>query len=126
MKFRRQQIDTATLPKRILEKWPASTLTEGFVPFPKKLLRRMREIFGDEDPLEALAVVLAIVDFKRPDLPRPPSTEFLSYVAGMEQIEFERVLKRLEQRGLVRISGDQEQLDVSLDGLVALMEKEGD
>src|SRR5438046_2120667 len=112
------------MPLRISEKWSATVLEEGFVPFPKKLVRCIPRLFGDPDGTKDLAAVLAIVDFKRPNLPRLPSKAFLAFLAGLEEREFDAALHRLEKKGYVRASGDADGLDVALDGLLNAIEME--
>jgi len=122
--FRRQKIDASKLPPRVLEKWPQSVLAEGFVPFPKTLLRRMHRLFPDSDSMKQLAVLLAIADFRRPNLSRSPSVDFLAFVAGLEKPDFQRALDQLAEKGYVRVSGDAEGLEVSMDGLAGLLDRE--
>jgi len=101
-----------------LAKWPAAVLGEGFVPFPKRLIRCVHEILKGPDAMKELAALLAIVDFKRPNLTRQPSRAFLAFLAGLEEQEFDRILRGLEQQGHVTIAGDADEMDVSLDGFL--------
>ena len=122
--FQRQRIDPARLPRQVVEKWSAAVLEEGFVPFPKKLVRCLHTLYPDTPAMKELAVLLAVVDFKRPNLTRPPSLAFLAFLAGLTESEFQDVLDRLQQKGLVSVWGDRDGLDVSLSGLLAYIESQ--
>ncbi len=86
--FSRQRINTSRLPATLAAKWSRPVLAEGFVPFPKLLLRCLPKIFTGEGAIEKLAVILAIVDFQRDELFRDPSLEYLAFVADMERDDF--------------------------------------
>src|ERR1043166_1949779 len=119
VRFRRQVIDSEKLPGSVVEKWGAPVLREGFVPFPKKLVRSMARLFGGSDAIKELAAVLAVVDFKRPNLTRAPSLAYLAFLAGMEEDDLMAALKRLEVKGYVQLEGDPEEgMVISLDGLL--------
>jgi hypothetical protein len=64
------------------------------------------------------------VDFNRPKLFRLPSLAFLSFVAGLDEQEVKAVLERLGKRGYIEVSGDSEQLNVKLAGLLKIIEVE--
>jgi hypothetical protein len=123
-KFERQLVNASKLPPHVLEKWSPSVLSEGFVPFPKKLVRSMRQIFNSPDSIKELAVVLAVVDFKRPNLTRKPSLAYLAFLAGFEESEFEAVLHQLELKGYIQTSGTHDGMEISLVGLMQTIEKE--
>lgn len=112
------------LPPQIVQKWSETVLSEGFVPFPKKLLRCLHRVFQGPDSSKELAVVLAIVDFNRLRLTRLPSLAFLSFVAGLNQAEVQVILERLKQKTYVQIVGDSEGLDINLNGLLKVIETE--
>jgi hypothetical protein len=112
------------IPSQVVEKWSPSVLNEGFVPFPKKLLRAIHRIFPDDDSMKELAVILAVVDFKRPNASRSPSLEYLAFLAGLEEDEFKAALSRLERKTYARVSNDSKGLEVSLDGLLKKIELE--
>jgi len=112
------------MPPRISEKWSPTVLEEGFVPFPKKLVRCIPRLFGYPEGAKDLAAVLAIVDFKRPNLTRLPSKAFLAFLAGLEEAEFSAALDRLQKKGYARVSGDTDGLNVALDGLLNAIELE--
>ena len=51
--------------------------------------------------MEELALLLAIIDFKRPSMTRDPSIEFLAFTIGFSVDETKRILSRLVDKGLV-------------------------
>ena len=122
--FIRQRVDSARLPQQVVNKWSESNLAEGFVPFPKKLARTLSRIFPDTDAMKELSALLAVADFKRPNLTRDPSVAFLAFLAGLSEEEFRAALGRLENKGLVRTEGDSESLRVSLQGLLDAVDKQ--
>lgn len=116
--FVRQQIPTDRLPRVVLEKWDGATLREGFVPFPKKLIRCLPKLFGGPHGVDNLATVLAIVDFRRPNLSRHPSAEFLAFIAGMSEAEFMGRLADLVNQSLIVVQGEKDALNVDLGPLI--------
>ena len=78
----------------------------------------MSQFLAGPQAVEELAVVLAIVDFRRPNVTRLPSLSYLAFVAGLDEPEFKEALTRLQQKGLIRVQGTLEGLDVRLDGLL--------
>ena len=122
--FKRQRIDVNKLPPHVLEKWSKETLAEGFVPFPKKLLRCLHQLFSDTKTMEELAVLLAIVDFKRPNLTHLPSRAYLSFLAGLPEDRFETAMDRLSAKGYVNVTGDLKGLQVSLEGFMLALEQQ--
>jgi len=121
--FHRQSVDTRRLPPQILHKWSATVLSEGFVPFPKKLLRCVHRLFEGPDPMKDLAVVLAIVDFSREKLVRQPSLAFLSFIAGLSEEDVKASLERLKAKSYIQVSGDSiTGLDIKIGGLLAMIE----
>jgi len=123
-KFSRQRIDVNDLPERIVGKWNKPVLVEGFIPFPKKLLRSLPRVFSGADAMKELAVVLAVVDFNRPKLFRAPSVAFLAFVAGLPENEVWEILCRLEQKSYIELSGERGSLEIRLSGLLAKIEAE--
>ena len=89
-----------------MAKWSPEVLSEGFVPFPKKLLRTLGSVFGPSPALDEVAAILAVVDFKRRNQTREPSIDYLSFIAGIPQADLSNALKRLEDRGLIEVSGN--------------------
>jgi hypothetical protein len=124
MKFHRQYIDVNKLPPQVVEKWSPSVLDEGFVPCPKKLVRCLHKLFTNAEAVQDLAAILAIVDFKRPNLTRMPSMEYLSFLAGLEVDQFKAALDRLEQKGYIRVTSERDGIAVSLDGLLKEIENQ--
>jgi hypothetical protein len=120
--YSRQRIDTDRLPAAVTAKWPRPVLSEGFVPFPKRLLRCCTKIFPGEEGLEDLVVALAIVDYLRPSQTKLPSLSYLAFLAGMTPERYEVVLQRLVDRKLVRAEGQPDALDVSISGLASAIE----
>jgi hypothetical protein len=122
--FKRQKVDVNRLPPLIIQKWSGAVLNEGFVPFPKRLLRCLHRVFDGPDAAKELAVVLAVADFNRPKLTRFPSLAFLSFVAGLPEPEVKVILGHLKQKSYIEISGDFDELDINLDGLLKIIETE--
>lgn len=102
MAFRK--INFEKVPAVTVFKWHGKeVLDEGYVALPKRLLRTMRETLTGKKPLSDLRVLLALVDYNRPDLERPPSLRYLASIAGMEESVVEERLEDLEKRKLVRV-----------------------
>jgi len=110
------------IPENVAFKWSANVLDEGFVPFPKRLLRCLGKCFAGDTAIDELRVVLAIVDYRRPRLPHPPSLEFLAFTADMEPQHFWTVLEGLKQKSLLNFEGTQAHLDVDLSPLLKKIE----
>jgi hypothetical protein len=122
--FHRQQIDTARLPQQVVEKWSANVLSEGFVPFPKRLVRSLHRIFPDVESMKELSALLSVVDYKRPNLTRPPSLAYLAFLAGLDEEEFTTALDRLVRKGHVQVAGDSDGMEITLNGFLVAIEKE--
>ena len=122
--FQRQRIDTARLPQQVVEKWSLGVLSEGFVPFPKKLVRSLHRIFPGVDSMKELSVLLAVVDYKRPNLSRPPSLAYLAFLAGLTEDEFTVALDRLVSKGHVQLAGDDNAMEITLNGILTAIERE--
>jgi hypothetical protein len=120
-KFERQTIKVDSLPAALRIKWPGEVLAEGFVPFPKRLLRNLSPFFGDDPGLKELAALLAVVDFKRPNPTRKPSMEYLAFIAGLDDVEFSDAIARLSRKGLLTVQGHDDDLDTSIEGLVTAL-----
>ncbi|MFO0976129.1 MAG: hypothetical protein U0996_06995 [Planctomycetaceae bacterium] len=118
MTFQRKK-NIAPQPPALNAKWPGKTLDEGFVPFPKRLLRCAGRIFGGAHAMEELCVMLAIVDFLRPDLYRWPSYEYLAFIAGMSEATVRRTVTALSERGLLVADEKSDgQVTLRIDGLI--------
>ena len=114
--FRRQRV--INVPETVAVKWSREVVNEGFVPFPKRLLRCVTSLLDGEDPLGELAVLLAIVDYRRPGLTRGPSLAFLAFVANMPVEKFRERLHRLEGKSLITVAGTDDDLKVDLKPLL--------
>jgi len=106
------------LPGALLLKWSPEVVDEGFVPFPKKLLRVLHQIFKGEEAMEELAVILAIVDYRRPNLTRPPSCGYLAFLAGLPDGRVREILKTLEAKELIKCMEGPIGIDVDIDGIL--------
>jgi hypothetical protein len=108
-------------------KWSEPVLDEGYVAYPKRLVRAAPRIFRGEHAMEQLAVALALVDYIRPDNSRPPSVGFLAFTAGLDAERFQERLRELADLGFVTWMGNREGLKYSLEGLQqAILENSGE
>ena len=114
--FDARKINPTRLPETVLAKWSAEILDEGFVPFPKRLLRCLVRLFGQAGSLAHLALILAVVDYKRPQLSRLPSADYLAFICGLSPKQFKENLTALKKKGWVSVHGDDSALDVNIDG----------
>jgi hypothetical protein len=101
--FQRQNIPRHALTDAVLAKWPEDVLAEGYVPFPKKLLRNLTRLFDGAHAMEDLAVILALVDYRRRNLSRDPSVQYVSFMSGLTRKEVDDTLKRLKKRKWVTV-----------------------
>src|SRR5437868_1203588 len=108
------------VPEPIAAKWGHEVLDEGFVPFPKRLLRCLYVVLPDS---RDVAVVLAIADYARPNLLRPPSYDYLAFTANFSVRDFKHRVLDLQKRGLVTVQGEDEEVKISLDGLLKMVVK---
>lgn len=116
--FQRQHVDPKKLPATVQAKWPVPLLDEGFVPFPKKLLRSLTKLFGASAELRHLALLLAVVDYQRPNLSRHPSVSYLGFLAGLDLSQTEKTLQELIQRNWATVDPveDSDAVKVDLHG----------
>jgi hypothetical protein len=112
------------VPAVVAAKWSADVLDDGFVPFPKRLLRSMARIFRGEHGVQNLAVVLAIADYRRDVQVRDPSIGYLAFTAGLTADDFKERLADLQQQQLLDVSGSDEALRVEIRGLLKAILKE--
>jgi len=112
----RRKIDY--VPPVVAAKWSEGVLDEGFVPFPKRLLRCLGKVFDGPRAVDDIRVVMAIVDYRRPNLSRPPSYEFLAFTAGMTIESFKERVKAMENRGLLHAMGPDEVVNIEINGLI--------
>lgn len=116
--FERRKVE---VPDLIRHKWSAAVASEGYTPFPKRLLRCLSGVFQD---VRDLQVVMAIVDYRRPNLSRPPSVDYLAFNAGMPVDKFKERLNAMKERGWLLVGGVDEAIQISLDGLLAEIERQ--
>jgi hypothetical protein len=116
--FERRKIDN--VPSIIAYKWSPVVVDEGFIPFPKRLLRCLSDLFPDPRDLQ---VVLAAVDYARPNLSRPPSYDYLAFNAGMSVPEYKQRITDMQTRGYLMAVGPDEAIKIKLDGLMDKIER---
>jgi len=68
--------------------------------------------------MEQLAVILCVIDYKRPGAERPPSLGFLAFGSGLSTDVFRERLTELQQAELLEVRGTEEALEVTVFGLV--------
>jgi hypothetical protein len=117
--FERQQVLPQQLSETVKAKWSEDILQEGYIPFPKRLLRTLLRLFGDSTELGELAVILAAIDYKRPRLSRPPSAEYLAFTAGIPIERFNQLLADIAEKGWAEVRRESKgnTVDVNLQGL---------
>lgn len=112
-----KKVETASLPDAVKAKWGEHRiLDEGYLPLPKRLLRCLGGLFKGPSGIEELQTVLAIIDYRRPNLSRPPSIQYLAAVAGLPVEEFRRNTEAMASKDWLKISGSDEAYDIVLDG----------
>lgn len=104
------------IPHTLTTKWSEDILSEGFVPLPKKFVRCLSSVFV-EPSYERLQLIMAIVDYIRPNLSNPPSVEYLAFTAGLTPERCKTCLDDLKNAGLIDYDGHDIALTVNLDGL---------
>lgn len=115
MALERRKLDPNRLTPVLTEKWSAELLSEGFTPMPKRLLRCMTELLPNKNGLELLTVILAVVDYKRPNLNRLPSVEYLAHIAGMSVERFDRVLDELAKKRWITKKGSEDAIEIDIE-----------
>lgn len=111
MTFTPQSIDPESFKDHVRAKWPDELLREGFVPFPKMLLRALPQLFQDSADVEELAVVLALADYRRRNMRSLPTIEYLAFIAGMPQEIYRAALDRLKAKKWVEEAAASEHVD---------------
>lgn len=125
MKFFRQIFDEGDLPATVIAKWPLSVVDEGFVPFPKRLLRAAPSIFAGQNGVRDLVVALAVVDYRKAHRSPPPSEDYLAFLAGMEIAEFRAGLSSLVEAGFAKVAtAGEDRISVDLSGLNQAIEQQ--
>lgn len=114
--FERRRIHN--LPPNVVYKWSEHVLDEGFIPFPKRLVRCLPRLFAQQGSVGDLQVILAIVDYARPNLTRRPSYDYLAFNAGMTVPIFKDHVQEMEKRGWIRTSGPDDAVEIGIDGLL--------
>lgn len=123
LNFIRQKVDPFRIPDSHRVKWSGPLLSEGFVPFPKKLVRCLGRVLQGPEAINELAVLLAVTDYKRPSVSRPPSVEYLAFVAGLSAEETTAILSRLEAKKLIRVQVQPLGLEIDTSGFVAAIDQ---
>ncbi len=117
VEFIRQKVPKHKIPSAVKEKWGEEVLDEGFVPTPKRFIRCLANLFENEKSIDELAAIFAIADYKRPDLERLPSADYLAFLAGLPIDRFKSACERLQAKGFIEASGTNEHVDIGLNGL---------
>ena len=103
-------------------KWPGRALDEGFVPFPKRLIRVLTQ-FGDATLIQELTVLLAVVDYNRERLEAGPSLQLLAFNSGLDELVVAGCLDRMRQKNWIQIDYEGDRLRIRIDGFVAELER---
>ncbi len=111
--YTRQVFEPGQFPPNVRVKWPDEILEEGFVPFPKKLLRSLHALFDGAVEVDELAAILSIIDYRRPHPFRAPTVDFLAFTAGIPTQRFNAILSKLKKKGWVKL--DYEPLDETVE-----------
>lgn len=124
-RFTRQRVPIDRMGSA-LDKWPVRMLEEGYLPFPKRLMRSFHRIFVGPLGMDHFATMLAAADFKRRNLSRLPNVEFLAFTAGLEPDRLEQCLYDIHQVGVVSVQFVEDPrygrvVDVDLDPLDELV-----
>ena len=116
----------ADMPAVLTYKWSGQVLDEGYIAFPKRLLRAAPKLFHGENALEQLTVALALVDYLRKDN-RAPSVGFLAFTAGMDPERFWSRLIELRDAQLITFGGSRDAMKYGVEGLQqAILENSGE
>lgn len=70
--------------------------------------------------------MLAIVDYARPNLSRPPSFDYLAFNAGMTVPVFKDHVLEMQGRGWLTVSGPDQAVTIEMDGLMREIERLSD
>lgn len=106
------------VPDVVLFKWSREVLDEGFIPFPKRLLRCLPRLFSEQGSIGDLQVILAVVDYARPNLTRAPSYDYLAFNAGMTVPVFKDHVAEMQRRGWIEASGPDDAVTIKMHGLL--------
>ena len=91
--------------------------------FPKRLLRCLPRLFEQQGSVGDLQVILAIVDYMRPNLTRAPSYDFLAFTAGMTVPVFKDHVREMEKKEWVTATGPDEAVTIDISGLLSQIER---
>lgn len=114
--FSRQKVEG--IPDRVMVKWSREVLEEGFVAFPKRLLRCLSDVFEGPRALDHLRAALTIADYRRPNQFEGPKLAYLAFVAGVSKQRFKGMLEELQASGLLLMEESSDRLNLSLDPLL--------
>jgi hypothetical protein len=114
--------NTVPIPESLQAKWPGKTLSEGFVPFPKRLMRCAGKLFVGETGIDDLRVILSIVDFTRQNQLRDPSYAYLAFMAGMSAPKFKSRVDAMRERRWLDVSGTDDAIKIEIHGLCQKIE----
>jgi hypothetical protein len=124
IKYTRKKIRPSDIPATVSAKWSVTVLDEGFTPFPKRVMRAMHEIFGGRpEGIDELSVILAVADYKRLNLQRLPSIQYLAWTSGLSVESYRAHLEELVKRQLVKRRGSEADLDISLAPFEQMVER---
>jgi|SRR6185437_5719998 len=123
MEFRRRKLDAAAMPFVVRQKWTGrKVLDEGFVPFPKRLLRVAKKLFKGDRRMSNLQAMLAIVDYERPTAARAASLKYLAFLAGLSTKSFRRSINDMKDLGWLKVEGKEDGLTIDYRGFVKAIE----
>lgn len=114
--FERTRVELHRVPQTVRYKWGDELLVEGFVAVPKRFIRVLSQVLPGGD-FELLQVVLAIIDYSRPNLRNLPSAAYLAHLAGVSPEQFMKHLSFLVLHRLANQGGGPDQLIIDLDPL---------
>lgn len=123
-KFARQVFKPDSMPEAARAKWSDSVLTEGFVPFPKKLIRCLHGLFPGTEQIKELSALLAVIDFKRAAQIRNPTADYLAFIAGLSESDFLAALERLAEKDYIRFSADAEGIEANVQPFIDAIKRE--
>ena len=122
--FQPQRLNPTQMPGTVRIKWPDDLLLEGFVPFPKRLLRSLPRLFPRSPEVDELALLLASVDYKRRNVSRQPSMEYLAFLSGLDLARADAALQRLKEKGYATALVGDGEVQIELDGLHEAVRKD--
>ncbi|MBC2596103.1 hypothetical protein H5P28_17685 [Ruficoccus amylovorans] len=82
----------------------------------------MHRILTWDGALQDMSVLLAVIDYIRPDKNAVPSIEYVAYVSGLSIKETSESLKRLSQNGLITIEEVNDRLKIDTTPLLRAIE----